>query len=295
MYGKVFSSMYDGTLATKGPWQALVTFQQMIVLADKDGVVDMTAHAISRRTSIPLEIIEAGIAELALPDPESRSAVEDGRRIVLLEGHRTWGWQIVNYAKYSALRSAEERREYMRIAQAEHRARVKAAVAASKDVMTSQDKSADVKKSTYVPVPVPVDTEAKTKTQTPRASAGSDGFALFWAAYPLKKDKAHAIKAFEKLAPSTYLLDEIIAAVQQQRTWSDWRRDDGRYIPHAATWLNARRWEDERPAETGPAETTYARMMRERMEQIAPGIAAKRPGVAFTIDMETDDVAKRLG
>jgi hypothetical protein len=24
-----------------------------------------------------------------------------------------------------------------------------------------------------------------------------------------------------------------------------WRRDDGRFIPHPATWLNQRRWEDE--------------------------------------------------
>lgn len=163
MYGKVFTSMYDGTLATKGPWQALVTFQQMIVLADKDGVVDMTADAISRRTSIPLEIITTGIAELSLPDPESRSAAEDGRRIVLLEGHRTWGWQIVNYAKYAALRSAEERREYMRIAQAEHRAKVKALEAASKIVTTSQDKSANVKKSTHVPVDVPVDADVPVR------------------------------------------------------------------------------------------------------------------------------------
>jgi hypothetical protein len=156
MYGKVFASMYDGTLATKGPWQALVTFQQMIVLADKDGVVDMTADAIARRTSIPREIIEIGIKELSEPDDESRSPVEDGRRIVLLEPHRTWGWQIVNYAKYAALRSAEERREYMRLAQAAHRAKVKADIESSKIVMTRQDKSSDVKKSTDVSVSVPV-------------------------------------------------------------------------------------------------------------------------------------------
>jgi hypothetical protein len=51
MYGKLFSQMYDGTLATKGPWQALVTFQQLIILADKHGIVDMTPEAIGRRTT----------------------------------------------------------------------------------------------------------------------------------------------------------------------------------------------------------------------------------------------------
>jgi len=126
MYGKVFSSMYDGTLATRGPWQALVTFQQMIVLSDRDGVVDMTSEAIARRTSIPLEIIDAGIAALMQPDPRSRTPAEEGRRIVPLEDHRDWGWQIVNHAKYQAMRSAEERREYLRIAQATRREKLKA-------------------------------------------------------------------------------------------------------------------------------------------------------------------------
>ena len=30
MYVKIFSQIYDGTLCTKGPWQALVTFQQLL-------------------------------------------------------------------------------------------------------------------------------------------------------------------------------------------------------------------------------------------------------------------------
>lgn len=123
MFGKIFESMYDGTLASDGPWQALVTFQQMIVLADQDGVVDMTASAIARRTSIPLEIIQLGVERLMAPDPESRTPDEDGRRITLVEEHRAWGWQIVNYAKYRDMRKAEDRREYLRIKQQESRSR----------------------------------------------------------------------------------------------------------------------------------------------------------------------------
>ncbi|RNF93802.1 hypothetical protein EFK07_03350 [Pseudomonas putida] len=32
--------------------------------------------------------------------------------------------------------------------------------------------------------------------------------------------------------------------------WSkshDWTKDSGQFIPHAATWLNGKRWEDELP------------------------------------------------
>ena len=126
MYGKLFAQMYDGTLATHGPWQALVTFQQMIVLADRQGYVDMTPDAISRRTSIPLEIITTGIAALLKPDPSSRSPAEDGRRLVPIDDGRDWGWQIVNYSKYRQMRSADERREYLREAQASRRERLKA-------------------------------------------------------------------------------------------------------------------------------------------------------------------------
>ena len=109
MYGKIFDSIYDGTL--RANWQALVTFQQLIILADKDGLVDMTSHAIHGRTGIPFDIIEAGLDHLSRPDPQSRSNTEDGRRIVLLDEHRQWGWRLVNHEYYNKLRSAEEKRQ----------------------------------------------------------------------------------------------------------------------------------------------------------------------------------------
>lgn len=108
MYGKIFESMYDGTLAAD--WKAMVTFQQMIVLADQDGIIDYTPPALARRTGIPLEIIEHGIKKLEEPDPYSRTPDEDGRRICRLDNHRPWGWYIVNYDRYRMMASREERR-----------------------------------------------------------------------------------------------------------------------------------------------------------------------------------------
>lgn len=161
MFGKIFESMYDGTLASDGPWQALVTFQQMIVLADQDGVVDMTASAIARRTSIPLEIIQLGVERLMAPDPESRTPDEDGRRITLVEDHRAWGWQIVNYAKYRDMRKAEDRREYLRIKQQESRSRRTSTSVntASTKINTSTDEDTDTDTEAEV--------EAKKKKATP--------------------------------------------------------------------------------------------------------------------------------
>lgn len=148
MYGKVFSSMYDGSLATRGPWQAMVTFQQFIVLADLKGIVDMTAEAISRRTTIPLDIIKIGITALEQSDSESRSPDLDGRRIARLSDTREWGWQIVNFAKYRAIRSAEERREYMANLMRDRRKSLKASKPEDKHalaMLANADADADAK------------------------------------------------------------------------------------------------------------------------------------------------------
>lgn len=114
MYAKVFAQIYDGTLCTHGPWEALVTFQQLLILADKDGNVDMTIPAISRRTTIPLEILEKGIKALLEPDPHSRTPTEEGRRIIPLAPGRDWGWSVVNYTHYRSIKREEDRRDYHR-------------------------------------------------------------------------------------------------------------------------------------------------------------------------------------
>lgn len=95
-------------------WRALVVFQQLLVLCDEEGYVDKTADAISARTTIPIEIIKHGIQKLSDPDPDSRSKEYDGRRIVLINPDRSWGWRIVNYVDYREIRNANELRLYWR-------------------------------------------------------------------------------------------------------------------------------------------------------------------------------------
>lgn len=110
--------MYDGTLHAN--WQALVTLQQLVILAERDGTIDMSVSAISGRTGIPIDVIESGITKLAQPDPYSRTPDEDGRRIVPLDD-RPWGWRIVNYLKYRGIRNLDDRREQNRQAQQRRR------------------------------------------------------------------------------------------------------------------------------------------------------------------------------
>src|SRR5581483_626096 len=99
MYAKIFRQIYDSTVSDD--WRVRTVFMHMLVLADRNGVVDMTPEAISRVTGIPLDMIEYGIEELQKPDGKSRSFAEEGRRIVLLcPEERTWGWRVVNYRTY---------------------------------------------------------------------------------------------------------------------------------------------------------------------------------------------------
>lgn len=80
-------------------------------MADQNGVVDKTHEAISRRTNVPIDIVKEAIGKLEQPDPNSRSQENEGRRIVLLDEHRKWGWMIVNYDHYRKLATEDQRRE----------------------------------------------------------------------------------------------------------------------------------------------------------------------------------------
>ena len=78
--------------------------------------------------------------------------------------------------------------------------------------------------------------------------AVSERFALFWKAYPKKVGKGAAEKAWKKIKPSAELFDTIMAAIDAAKASEQWQRENGRYIPNPATWLNQSRWEDELPA-----------------------------------------------
>jgi len=158
VYGKIFASMYDGTLY--GHWQAIVAFQQMIVLCDADGVVDMTPQAIAARTSIPLEIIQQGIEVLEKPDPYSRTPGDDGRRIVRLDDHRPWGWRLVNHRVYLELVTAEDKRKADRERIAAKRA---ACRAPSQPVAECRDESQQVANVAHTDTDTDTEREGKPK------------------------------------------------------------------------------------------------------------------------------------
>lgn len=90
-----------------------------------------------------------------------------------------------------------------------------------------------------------MDMEGKRNGKRHGPAPPSSAFDEFWRTYPRKTAKANAEKAWERIKPSTDLVAKIMAAVKAAAELPDWQRDNFRYVPHAATWLNGRRWEDD--------------------------------------------------
>ena len=70
-------------------------------------------------------------------------------------------------------------------------------------------------------------------------------FDKFWKEYPRHVAKEKARSSFEKINPDAELLKKILLAIENQKKTDQWKKDKGQFIPHPATWLNQKRWEDE--------------------------------------------------
>lgn len=80
-----------------------------------------------------------------------------------------------------------------------------------------------------------------TNNQEPRTNINiyTEDFELFWKSYPRHEAKSSAMKAFKKVKVDINVLLQAIAQQKNSKQWKD------NIIPHASTWLNQSRWEDE--------------------------------------------------
>ena len=103
------------------------------------------------------------------------------------------------------------------------------------------------------PDPAPADKPSpKPKTRRTRQKKSvpvhaSERFEQFWAVYPVGGSRLKAVEAWDTLAPSDELIDEMARALKRQMASRQWR--DGIGIPHACRWLSNQRWTDKLPEE----------------------------------------------
>jgi len=69
-----------------------------------------------------------------------------------------------------------------------------------------------------------------------------DGFDLFWKNYPKRIGKGKAQLAWKKHKPD---IDEVLKTLFWQLESKEWFNENGKFIPHPTTWINAKRWLDE--------------------------------------------------
>jgi len=91
----------------------------------------------------------------------------------------------------------------------------------------------------------------------------SEQFEKFWAAYPRKKGKGQARRAFETALKKTNL-DTILAGVEAYKANTD--LDEMQFVAYPSSWLNGERWTDEydvpvRKETPGPGRREWVRSM----------------------------------
>ncbi len=187
--------------------------------------------------------IMAALEFLQQPDENSRSKLEDGKRLVK-EGQ--FQYRVVNWETYDQIRSEIERRDYNRVRQQKHREREKAA-----EVILV----APAEKPPAVP-PAPPDVKAPVKPKKSPAEPAINAEALaIYDAYPRHIARADALDAIGK-ALKKISANELLKKTQEYAAAR--AGQDDHYTPHPATWFNRESyyddpnaWKSNTPAPTG--------------------------------------------
>ncbi len=93
---------------------------------------------------------------------------------------------------------------------------------------------------------------------TTPSAAGEVTFEQFREQYPKKQAMEAAAREWMKLAPNAALGKRILEALAIQKNSEEWRREHGRFIPYAVTWLRGKRWDDQVPCgEAAPDHSAF--------------------------------------
>jgi hypothetical protein len=88
-------------------------------------------------------------------------------------------------------------------------------------------------------------TGTDTDTDTDTVITKLVGFDEFWKAYPKKAGKQEAKKAWGRQNGNRPTLEIIISKITDMKKTEQWKKQNGQFIPHPATWLNRGGWDDE--------------------------------------------------
>lgn len=253
MYNKLFMKILDSSIWLAPDPHRLVWITFLAAMDEDGHAMFASAGNLAARARVTRKHAEDAVVAFEGPDPDSGDDDNDGRRIERIPG----GWLVLNAHKYRAMVTKDIIRAKTRERVARHRARKNevgnggvrignASLTPSVALVLALSEAEERARKTETPLSAqPPPTTPKPRK---RGSAGSPGFDLLWAQYPKKQAKAAAIKAFDAHGPCSDGLDTMLQAVSRQRTWPQWTRDGGQYVPMLATWINGKRWDDAAPS-----------------------------------------------
>ena len=118
--------------------------------------------------------------------------------------------------------------------------------------------------------------ESRIRIQNPESEDNArDAFEKFWSAYPRKAGSKQ--KAFESFKKAGVSLEILLEAIENQKKSAQWCKDGGVFIPHPATWLNGKRWEDQLPMDNRVPKGASGTLGDAELEAIRNVMAADLP------------------
>lgn len=208
------SSIWSESNNTRIMWITL------LASCDAGGYVSGSIPGMAQMARLTIEETEAAFEILLAPDKHSRTKDYEGRRLMEVDG----GWLLLNYAKYRAKRDPEKRKQQNKEAKRRQREREKGKC--QQDVSQSQPMSAQA------------EAEAETTTMLSEKTFGE-----FWKLYPKKTKRKKALELWLKIPQVNF--DKIMQAVAIQKQQEQWTKDNGKYAPNPASWLEGEQWNDE--------------------------------------------------
>ena len=154
----------------------------------------------------------------------------------LVDGDRMHDWDEMQYPSDSSTARVKRHRE-----RKEHPMDVPSNVpcAVSSNVSVTVQRRVEERR-------VETETEKPPKPPAHKLADVPEGFSHWYDAYPRKRGKHAAIKAWKKIKPSKTAAALMTTAIRNQVDQHHFQNGRGEdYIPNPATWLNQGRWEDE--------------------------------------------------
>lgn len=87
-----------------------------------------------------------------------------------------------------------------------------------------------------------IENREKEKEDAGTVFDAAAAFEVFYKSYPNKKNKPKARERWQKMKVTPELFAAIMEGLERAKNSQEWTKDDSRYIPYPATWLNAEGW-----------------------------------------------------